>query len=386
MDMTSYIIGRKSAGGGSDITIDDVIAITGELDNLDTTDKSNLVNAINEVASSSGGDAITFVDTNTFYLSGKKKGIYYLTAQPTSVYYDETYSATSSISPIDGFLYLLKDIDNTIQDGELFGLYISYNSNWIEVRLLNRDTSGLFSNIGFRQNNTRFSAQFVIANTTQTISGKKTFDTLPETSITPTTNNQLANKKYVDDAVAGAGGGDNNIYDIDINGSLSSGGGGNILVDTTQLINAVNDAYSKGYDNIVLRIFTGNNTNQVLYIVPYQKIQEKPTYLSSYFLNPLAENVGLIQIGLQWTSDEVTNITSQIWQSTRINLNSLLHTNNAETITGKKTFTTLPESNVVPANDNQFTNKKYVDDAISTEIGNINTILAKLTTPSNGGA
>ena len=30
---------------------------------------------------------------------------------------------------------------------------------------------------------------------------------LPETSIVPTTDNQLANKKYVDDAVAGAGGG-----------------------------------------------------------------------------------------------------------------------------------------------------------------------------------
>jgi len=213
MDMTSYIIGRKSAGGGSDITIDDVIAITGELDNLSTTDKSNLVNAINEVASSSG-DAITFVDTSLFYLSGKKKGIYYLNAQPTNVYYDDTYATAHSISPFDGFLYLLKDVDDTIQDKETFGVYLSFSSGWEEVCLLIRDTSGMFANAGYRTNSTLNGIQVVIANTNQTISGKKTFSTLPETSIAPTTNNQLANKKYVDDAVASAGGGDKTIYSI----------------------------------------------------------------------------------------------------------------------------------------------------------------------------
>ena len=70
MDMTSYIIGRKSAGGGSDITIDDVIAITGELDNLSTTDKSNLVSAINEVASSGGS-----TESLVYWLETDNKGI-----------------------------------------------------------------------------------------------------------------------------------------------------------------------------------------------------------------------------------------------------------------------------------------------------------------------
>lgn len=35
----------------------------------------------------------------------------------------------------------------------------------------------------------------------QTISGKKTFSTLPESSVVPTTNNQLVNKKFVDDQI-----------------------------------------------------------------------------------------------------------------------------------------------------------------------------------------
>ena len=34
--------------------------------------------------------------------------------------------------------------------------------------------------------------------TAQTISGKKTFSTLPESSVAPTTANQFVNKNYVD--------------------------------------------------------------------------------------------------------------------------------------------------------------------------------------------
>lgn len=45
---------------------------------------------------------------------------------------------------------------------------------------------------------------FVTTNSTQTITSKKTFNTLPESSSTPTTNNQLVNKKYVDDTIASA--------------------------------------------------------------------------------------------------------------------------------------------------------------------------------------
>lgn len=53
-----------------------------------------------------------------------------------------------------------------------------------------------------------------------------------------------------------------------------------------------------------------------------------------------------------------------------------------ETISGLKTFTTLPESSVVPTTDNQLVNKQYVDSTLSTALGNINTILATLTTVS----
>ena len=60
-------------------------------------------------------------------------------------------------------------------------------------------------------------------------------------------------------------------------------------------------------------------------------------------------------------------------------------TETAQTIWGVKTFDSLPESSTAPTTNNQFANKKYVDDSISSAIGSINTILATLTTPSNGG-
>lgn len=41
-------------------------------------------------------------------------------------------------------------------------------------------------------------SDYVTMSTAQTISGKKTFSTLPESSVAPTTANQLVNKNYVD--------------------------------------------------------------------------------------------------------------------------------------------------------------------------------------------
>lgn len=45
---------------------------------------------------------------------------------------------------------------------------------------------------------------------------------------------------------------------------------------------------------------------------------------------------------------------------------TIADTNTAQTISGKKTFSTLPESSEVPTTDDQLTNKKYVDDTVSS--------------------
>src|SRR5699024_10288791 len=50
------------------------------------------------------------------------------------------------------------------------------------------------------------------------------------------------------------------------------------------------------------------------------------------------------------------------------------------TITGVKTFETLPESTVVPTNDNQLVNKAYVDQLFETYQSSLVEQLAQLTT------
>lgn len=52
----------------------------------------------------------------------------------------------------------------------------------------------------------------VTTDTTQTITGTKTFTILPTSSVAPTSNEQLVNKKYVDDKVAAGGGGGSGDY------------------------------------------------------------------------------------------------------------------------------------------------------------------------------
>ena len=62
-----------------------------------------------------------------------------------------------------------------------------------------------------------------------------------------------------------------------------------------------------------------------------------------------------------------------------VDISQLMTRNANQSIYGQFNFYhALPISSLVPSTDNELTNKKYVDD----QVGNINTILATLTTVS----
>lgn len=63
-----------------------------------------------------------------------------------------------------------------------------------------------------------------------------------------------------------------------------------------------------------------------------------------------------------------------------------LNSNATQWIDGEKIFTEIPKQSdtTAPTINSQFTNKKYVDDQITAQIGSINTVLATLTTPGGG--
>ena len=99
-------------------------------------------------------------------------------------------------------------------------------------------------------------------------------------------------------------------------------------------------------------IFTLQNDNPA--------IKQNLTFYSSYFADGFLMSCYLYFAG-SWNDDEFTP-TSVNYTSLRTEVQNLILTNNAQTITAKKTFNVLPESSVVPTTDNQLVNKKYVDD------------------------
>ena len=148
-------------------------------------------------------DAITasqevyYIDNTNIDLTGRKKGVYILKSNrfPGSeeqhgvrvfggswiyrtlvvpivwVYDDVPTTAPSTSTAIASIVY-------TDADGSISRLEI-YSNGYIPIPFQYFCTTG----------------------SAQTITGLKTFSTLPESSVVPTTNNQLANKKYVDDTV-----------------------------------------------------------------------------------------------------------------------------------------------------------------------------------------
>lgn len=83
------------------------------------------------------------------------------------------------------------------------------------------------------------------------------------------------------------------------------------------------------------------------------------------------------------TNLQTTNKNSLVEAINEVNtgLGNTVKTSGNQTIAGTKTFSTLPQSSGTPSNNDDLVNKSYVDGLV----GNINTVLATLTTPSNGG-
>ena len=180
-------------------------------------------------------------------------------------------------------------------------------------------------------------------------------------------------------------------------------GGLNILgVNNTQEYTPTNDynpATKKYVDDIVSTISTLSfqvvsalptediKTN-VIYLVPSTTSSGQNIYDEYIYINSTWEKIGSTSVDLSnyLAKDNTTAYTptGDYNPATKQYVDSSV-TNQAtteETISGLKTFTTLPESSVVPTADNQLVNKAYVDSTLSTALGNINTILATLTTVS----
>lgn len=92
--------------------------------------------------------------------------------------------------------------------------------------------------------------QMMLLNRTQTVTGKKTFNVLPESSVTPTTDYQLVNKAYVD-SIAGGGGSSIDLSDFlaPEYSSSSTYDSGDIVIYDNDLYMCMDDSVTGTWDS-----------------------------------------------------------------------------------------------------------------------------------------
>ena len=260
----------------------------------------------------------------------------------------------------------------TLSEQNVYDEYIYINNAWEKIgstaidlsNYLAKDNTTAYTPTGDYNPATKQYVDSSVTNqatTEETISGLKTFTTLPESSVVPTEDSQLVNKIYVDDSIP-----------FKVLPQLNNGNYWE-LADI-----GIGYFYS---DRIDLRIYSAagssavnNYYNAYLFITEVGRYRYITIRYSNYLGTPVVA-YGSSDSQRDWTDKWISPLTV-------ISGESVLTWNGEQSISGLKTFTTLPESSVVPTTDNQLVNKAYVDSTLSTTLGNINTILATLTTVS----
>ena len=370
-DLVARAMAANSASGG--ITLDDVEAITGELANLNTEDKSNLVNAINEVANKgsdvegnelaiyslklnelASGNNVKSSDLpkidemiNSLFQKGVKQFILRLTYDDSISYsnapytefigYNNSWQIREGQNPV--ILYSLSNEDtgnDNIRVNRTFNIYGSWNNGVYET-----------SSARFYSGTTYDLSRFLTSSTALTKTNTSEY--------TPTSNYNPATKKYVDDNILLSK--DKCFYFLEagVRYDMTS-----IITDTDtldKLSQIMTDYYPKylANNNLCCVIFGKDDTSAsngcfitlqgrgttFYYTYPYRS-----TYERRYGY------IGYLDIKGTWNNST---------QKYTANNNSAIRI-----------------ISYTPTTDDNPATKKYVDD----QVGNINTILATLTTVS----
>ena len=359
-------------------------AITGNLENLTTEDKSNLVNAINEVANkgsdvegnelaiyslklnglASGNNVkssdLSKIDEmiNSLFQKGVKQFILRLTYDDSIGYsnapytefigYNNSLQIKEDQSPVILYSLSNEDVGNgSIRVNRTFNIYGSWNNGVFET-----------SSARFYSGTTYDLSRFLTSSTALTKTNTSEY--------TPTSDYNPATKKYVDDNIKAYTAG-NNIEISDDNVISSSVNGFIELTDETVILKNLNVGVYKLTSSVKYIEYTTNKTyttagymNCFMFVSDYRGI--KTGYL--FYNNTITFFDG--------------STSSVAYGYVEKSIPNILTTYQDATIRGTHTYTTLPKTTLIPTTDDQFVNKKYVDD----QVGNINTILATLTTVS----
>ena len=184
--------------GGASVNVDmtgyytkeEIDNITGDPQKLETESKQ-LVGAINEVLNNSGG-GIPTLHNQEIDLTTIESGIYFITGTSSKIKYSASFKDSGFIKSDTqkDVLLVFGATDNGYARGVLFTQYQNNKSQMVCYTYNGKSTyylDTLMTTSGY-----------------QMILGTKNFATIPECSVTPTSDTHMVNKKYVDDAIANA--------------------------------------------------------------------------------------------------------------------------------------------------------------------------------------
>lgn len=283
----------------------------GTLGNLTTTAKDNLVNAINENKAS--------IDTNKSEIDSSLGDLTQLktTAKDNLVNainenYDSIETNSQHIADNEGAISTINDNIGDLND-------LTTTAKTSVVNAINEIDNSLKNN------------NFVTLDTNQTITGLKTFDKLPQSSVTPANDTDLVNKSYVDTQIADID--TTNLAKLDSNNQFTG-------ENTFDIIPKSNGTPANDTDLATKKYIDDVADNKVSKTGP-ETIEGVKTFASI----PLCSH--------QPTGN--TQLANKAYVDSKVS-----KTGN-ETIGGNKTFSNPPICNTEPTNDNQLANKAYVD-------------------------
>ena len=342
---------------------------------------------------------------NVFIIDTHEPGVYYFEYIGTTISLGITgQSAYTFYAKGPVFILTDSNIDTTSSTPKVVGYLIGHrtnsSSNNSEIFYSAISVTG---STGYISMSAMYASASVNPTTASTISGLKTFTTLPESSVVPTTNNQLANKKYVDDNAG-------QIIQYETMPVASSSNEGQIV----QYVGSDETTYTNGYFYQVIsdgeepatyswsplevqpggeagvieledaEISLGNDTmgnieppshDAGVYILKGTGTKINYNKNSSTYSPILNNGTRLIVIladinsygqtaylyGTN-TGPQMIFLSFSVPTVVTVPFENLALTNAQNIFTEKQTFTTLPESSVTPTTNNQLVNKKYVDD------------------------
>ena len=93
--------------------------------------------------------------------------------------------------------------------------------------------------------------------------------------------------------------------------------------------------------------------------------------------------IGNTRIGIYYYNGTLNISQSNEYNFILDEIRNIVYTNRNDTINGEKTFTTTPKITKAPTTDEEATNKKYVDDSVSTLSNSVDTKLTKYVDTEN---